>query len=64
MSDSEKDAREWYEARASANRIADDAQVTTWRARVRMEFGPGADDLTPEEEREYEKERPWSKSKP
>ena len=55
------DAREWYEAMASKNRIADDAEVTLWRSCVRAEYGPGADDLTPDEEREYDKERPWSK---
>jgi hypothetical protein len=28
-----------------------------WRRRIRAIYGPGSDDLTPREEREYEQER-------
>lgn len=40
----------------------DDAQrpgetEVEWRARIRALYGPGSDDLTPREEREYERER-------
>ena len=34
-----------------------DRETAEWRAKVRAEYGPGADDLTPDEEAAYDAAR-------